>query len=48
MKIVFGLVLSICILYSLGQACAHQDVLVPGDANGDRIVSADELSAAEE
>jgi iron complex transport system substrate-binding protein len=48
MKIVVGLVLSICILYLLGQACAYQDVLVPGDTNGDRIVSADELSAAQE
>ena len=47
MKIIFGFSLFLCIFYLLGQAHAYQDVSVPGDANGDKIVSADELSAAE-
>lgn len=47
MKIIFCLGLFLCVFYLLGCAFAYQDVLVPGDANGDKIVSADELSAAE-
>jgi len=47
MKTIYGLVLLFCVFYSLGLAAAYQDVSVPGDSNGDRMISAEELKAAE-
>jgi hypothetical protein len=45
MKMIYGLVLLFCIF--LGLAAAYQDVSVPGDSNGDKVISAEELKAAE-
>lgn len=47
MKMIYGSVLFFCVFTSLGLAAAYLDVTVPGDANGDRIISAEELKAAE-
>ena len=44
---IYGLVLFFCVFNSLGLAAAYLDVTVPGDTNGDRIISAEELKAAE-
>jgi iron complex transport system substrate-binding protein len=47
MKMIYGLVLFFCIFNFLGLAAAYQEVSVPGDTNGDKTISAEELKAAE-
>jgi iron complex transport system substrate-binding protein len=47
MKTIYVLVLLFCVFYSLGLAAAYQDASVPGDSNGDKVISAEELKAAE-
>jgi|WetSurMetagenome_2_1015567.scaffolds.fasta_scaffold02261_5 iron complex transport system substrate-binding protein len=47
MKMICGLALFFYVFIYLGMAAAYQDVTVPGDTNGDRVISAEELKAAE-
>lgn len=47
MKRIYVLVLLFCIFNSMGLAAAYQDVSVPGDTNGDKTISAEELKVAE-
>ena len=47
MKKIFGLVLFFCVFNTLGLAAAYQAVSVPGDTNGDKVISAGELKVAE-
>ncbi|MFZ2472217.1 MAG: ABC transporter substrate-binding protein [Methanothrix sp.] len=47
MKIIHGCVLFFCFFILLGLAAAYQAISVPGDANGDKVISAEELKIAE-
>jgi iron complex transport system substrate-binding protein len=47
MKMIHGWVLFFCVFNLLGLAAAYQAVSVPGDTNGDKVISVDELKVAE-
>ncbi len=47
MKIIWVLALFFCIFNLAGQVAAYQEVSVPGDENGDRLISPQELQNAE-
>ena len=44
---IFGLVLVLCFFNLLGFAVPYQAVSVPGDTNGDKVISEEELKVAE-
>ena len=47
MKIICNLILFFCFFALMGFASAYQAVSVPGDTNGDKVISEDELKIAE-